>query len=149
MRVAAGPLQCHHFIPQPPRVPCSRARRFTRFPVAAILRTPLADLGVQGIVQSSIESVVVWTVKHHGQVFAIRPIYLISYLLPHPLVKNGTRKGIRDGYANAIGAGGANQLHGSLDVFPAFAGVPELDEIAGADALPAQALPRIHNLVDS
>ena len=81
--------------------------------------------------EGAIKLVRVRALKHHGHVFAIRPIRLFPQLRPYALVKLGSGQRIRNGNSNVIGTRVTDQLDRVLNVLPVLARIAKLQEEAG------------------
>ncbi len=94
-----------------------------------------------------VEAVRVTAAKHHGQVVAVRPVSFLPELHRHPLVEFRSRQGIGNRDADVVRRGFLHQLNGLPDVLPVFTRIAELQEKAGPDAVPAQILAGLVDLL--
>ena len=112
-------------------------------------RVPGIHLRVQGIVQGAIEIVGVRALKHHGEIFAIGPVGLVSELCVHAVEELGSGQRIGNGDADVVRAGVPNELDGVLNVEPGLAGIAELEEVACANAFAAEIFTSLGDLIDA
>ncbi len=104
---------------------------------------------MQGIVQGTIDLVVVRSLNHHCEILTVGPVGLLAQLCLHPFIEFCSGQRIRYRHSYVVGARGANYGGGFLDVFPSFPRVSELQEVAGANALLMKVVPRFRNLLDA
>src|ERR1700730_5050923 len=139
VRVAAMRFQQTYALPQPRKLPMLLA-------VGAPL--PGIHLRVQRIANRAVERIGVSTFKHHAEIVTVRPILLWPELLAHTIVETRVWQRVGEGDTNIVRPRLANEHNGFLDVFPGFARISELEEIASADAFSAQVLSRVDNFLD-
>jgi hypothetical protein len=109
---------------------------------------PALDFRMQCVAYGAVEVISVGALEHNAKVVAVGPILLRAELLFDASVEARVREGVREGDPDIIGTSFANESDCSLNVDPMFAGIAELQEIAGAYALAFEMLPCGNDFLD-
>ena len=102
---------------------------------------------MQSVVQSAIKLVGVGALEHHGHVFTVGPVGLLSELCLNAIEKLGSGQRVRNGNADVIGPSVSDQFDGVLNVLPGLAWISELQEVAGSNAFMPQVFAGLGNLI--